>query len=82
MNQAVGVAPYEKKTYYERGVFYWNIGETKKARANFIQANVAIKGMERAIKRAKPIPKKFLYKMTAPINKNSVLRPEDLKGIL
>lgn len=81
-NQAVGVAPYEKKTYYERGVFYWNIGEAKKAWANFIQANVAIKGMERAIKRARRIPKKLLGKMTAPINKNSVLRPEDLKGIL
>ena len=83
LNQAVGVAPYEKKTYYERGVFYWNISEKKKAKANFIQASVAVKEMERAVKRARRIPKKFwLKRKPIPARKESYLRPEDLKGIL
>lgn len=83
LNQAVGVVPYEKKTYYERGVFYWNIGEKKKAKANFIQASVAVKEMERAVKRARRIPKKFWRKRKPiPARKESFLRPEDLKGIL
>ena len=36
--------------------------EKKKAKANFIQASVAVKEMERAVKRARRIPKKFWRK--------------------